>query len=28
MLVRVALSTPVTLSAGTTYTLGIVIRLP
>jgi hypothetical protein len=28
MLVRVALSTPVTLRAGTTYTLGIVIRLP
>jgi hypothetical protein len=28
MLVRVALSTPVTLSPGTTYTLGIVIRLP
>jgi len=28
MLVRVALSTPATLSAGTTYTLGIVIRLP
>jgi hypothetical protein len=28
LLVRVALSTPVTLSAGTTYTLGIVIRLP
>jgi hypothetical protein len=28
MLVRVALSTPVTLSANTTYTLGIVIRLP
>ncbi|MEM3553323.1 MAG: hypothetical protein QW658_00005 [Candidatus Bathyarchaeia archaeon] len=28
MLVRVALSTPITLNAGTTYTLGIVIRLP
>jgi len=28
MLVRVALSTPTTLNAGTTYTLGIVIRLP
>jgi hypothetical protein len=28
MLVRAALDTPVTLSAGTTYTLGIVIRLP
>jgi hypothetical protein len=28
LLVRVALSTPVTLTANTTYTLGIVIRLP
>jgi hypothetical protein len=28
LLVRVALDTPVTLTAGTTYTLGIVIRLP